>query len=382
MLSTHFCDDQEHGRGANGDTNRRPTGAHPRGIARSLASGFTLVELLVVIAIIGILVALLLPAVQAAREAARRTECRNNLKQLALSILNYEDTKDILPPAGQFGPTVLDKQFNYTGEIYANWATLVLPFAEEQTTFDAFDHDLPSSHPDNRRARGVRLSFMECPSDQNHETPYDGAAVGATGGVHGDNWARGNYAASGPNAALGGAERWEWASSSGNDRRGVFGSGRLGTNGSSRLEQITDGLSNTIMLSEVRTGVSRLDLRGSWALSGLGSTLHWHGWHKGSVGRANGPNDCTPSSDDFPGCFEVLFEVGFGMLDNECMPCKGSVGAEGQIGTRSNHAGGVFAAYCDGSVQWIGDDIETLEECCSTWDRLILTTDGEPVSYP
>lgn len=363
-----------------------------------LINGFTLVELLVVIAIIGALVALLLPAVQAAREAARRSQCQNNLKQIALALLNYESSKKILPPGGQWSEGMAAASFNYSSQIYGNWAMLVLPFADAQTTYDAFDQTVPVTHLNNRLARGTRLSFMECPSDTGHETFFDGTLISSTGGAHGDNWARGNYAASGPNFALGGAERWLQGNLT--DRSGVFNTGRSdngqpGINGSSRLQQITDGLSSTIMLSEVRVGLANMDMRGSWAMSGLGSLLAWHGWHGAAanvqpdlalqpIGRANGPNDCTPSSDDIPGCFQMALQVfrGFATLESECMPCKDSTGVEGQIGTRSSHQGGVYAAYCDGSVHFISDDIETTELCCSAWDRLILREDGQTVNFP
>ena len=354
---------------------------------------FTLVELLVVIAIIGVLVALLLPAVQAAREAARRTQCQNNLKQLALGVLNYESANKVFPPSGQWGEGVPGKEFNSTGDIYANWAALALPYLEQQTIYDAIDHTVPMTHPNNRVARGTRLSFMECPSDFGHDTLYDGSRVTVISGSHGDNWARGNYAASGMNFALGGAERFLQGDVS--QRLGAFNSGRSdggkpGFNGSSRLQQITDGQSNTIMLTEVRVGLTDLDLRGTWALSGLGSSAVWHAWHGAppdpdpsdaiqfmpAMGRANGPNDCTPQSDDFLSCFEVIFQIGFATLDSECMPCRESIGTEGQIGTRSQHVGGVLAAYCDGSVHFIQDDIETSELCCSAWDRLVLREDG------
>jgi type II secretory pathway pseudopilin PulG len=351
---------------------------------------------LVVIAIIGVLVALLLPAIQASRESARRVQCQNNLKQLALAVLNYESAKKIFPPSGQWADGLDAKAYNYSPRIYANWLTLTLPYAEMQTLYNSIDHTLPMTDPKNRQARGTRISFMECPSDLGHETFYNGSAISATKGAHGDNWARGNYAVSGLNFGLGGAERWLAGNSL--QRLGAFNTGRAidgkpGFNGSSRLSQITDGLTTTIMLSEVRVGLSDLDVRGTWALSGLGSTLAWHGWHGAPndldpekalrpIGRANGPNDCTPDSDDFPGCFQMVFQLGFGKLNSECMTCKDSTGVEGQIGTRSSHPGGVFSAFCDGSVHFITNEIQTSEQCCSAWDRLILREDGEPSLYP
>lgn len=103
---------------------------------RKEASGFTLVELLVVIAIIGILVALLLPAIQAAREAARRSQCTNNMKQLGLGVLNYESGRKKLPPPGQCDST---GGASTTYMIHAT-TTLILPYIEQQTVYDLFDH--------------------------------------------------------------------------------------------------------------------------------------------------------------------------------------------------------------------------------------------------
>src|SRR5439155_5143354 len=115
-------------------------------------SGFTLVELLVVIAIIGVLVALLLPAVQAAREAARRSQCSNNLKQLSLALHNYEGTHNTLPPAG------IDSN-------QMSWTVLLLPFFEQQALYDQFNFNKGSWQAFNRTTlvQGIRLKAIICP---------------------------------------------------------------------------------------------------------------------------------------------------------------------------------------------------------------------------
>ena len=119
-------------------------------------SAFTLVELLVVIAIIGVLVALLLPAVQAAREAARRTQCSSNLKQVALALINYEGSNGALPNGA---PT----QFQ-TG-IGGTWVLKIMPYIEQQAAFDLYDVHLPVSHVNNRAAVTTVLPTLVCPSD-------------------------------------------------------------------------------------------------------------------------------------------------------------------------------------------------------------------------
>jgi prepilin-type N-terminal cleavage/methylation domain-containing protein len=124
--------------------------------------GFTLVELLVVIAIIGILVALLLPAIQAAREAARRTQCLNHLKQIGLAVQNYHDTYQIMPPS----------YVNNGPDIKWGWGLLVLPFMENQALFDRIDPigwggggGNPVHRADNNPFLAEKIDGYRCPSD-------------------------------------------------------------------------------------------------------------------------------------------------------------------------------------------------------------------------
>jgi prepilin-type N-terminal cleavage/methylation domain-containing protein len=107
--------------------------------ARKKSTGFTLVELLVVIAIIGVLVALLLPAVQAAREAARRMQCANNLKQLGLACQNFHDTQGTLPPAYNMRLTVSAAGIQGGGDGYFTWFANILPYVEQLSAFSTLD---------------------------------------------------------------------------------------------------------------------------------------------------------------------------------------------------------------------------------------------------
>ena len=127
-------------------------------------TAFTLVELLVVIAIIGILVALLLPAIQAAREAARRSQCANNLKNIGLALINYADVNKRLPPAT---PLIMA-----TGEATGGtWVVKIWPYIEEQSLYDRFDHKKSSNDKANEIVVAAPLPWLVCPSDSEKQTP-------------------------------------------------------------------------------------------------------------------------------------------------------------------------------------------------------------------
>src|SRR5262245_27968278 len=154
--------------------------------------GFTLVELMAVIAIIGILIALLLPAIQHAREAARRTECRSNMRQLSLAITNYENQNKRYPPAGLTGGTIADIHqgpFNLRGDPMMSWIVLVLPFMEEQSLYRQFDRTRSILNQVNDpQARQLKTLF--CPSDQAAGRLYSDPAL-----TFGKRFGKGNYAA-------------------------------------------------------------------------------------------------------------------------------------------------------------------------------------------
>jgi prepilin-type N-terminal cleavage/methylation domain-containing protein len=346
--------------------------------------GFTLVELLVVIAIIGILVALLLPAVQAAREAARRAQCQSNLKNVALAALNYESAMKKFP-IGMSYEKGLEASIARLPRFGPNWIILMLSYLEEQATHDRFDlkvqingNGATPSEVRNREARGTRISVLLCPTDGNNQNQYIGAIA-----THGDNWERTNYAGNaggsflyvGPCAGPGndyfctqgptgqpwrdGKDGWK----DNNRRRGV-----MGPNTSVSARQITDGMSKTIMVGEIRAGLTQRDARGVWAMGHAGASLLAM---YGAGGDANGPNICGPSADD------VYCDSSIPATNQaECMTCDPGYFAQATV--RSLHVGGAFLALCDGSVTFISDDVETgpLNQWGSVWDYLIGSGDG------
>jgi len=333
-------------------------------------SGFTLVELLVVITIIGILIALLLPAVQAAREAARRAQCTNNLKQLALAVLNYHQGFGIFPPGMQYPDSEIPA-IRTSDKFGPNWVILILPNLEQQGLYDSFQLNKFISDPVNRTPRGTLLSAMLCPTDRGRQEKFGGGP-----GQEGDNWARGNYAANAGSGYLLEGTRWDstWGPASPGwlDRRlrGV-----MGPNASVRIDDVKDGASNTLMLGEVRVGVNQYDNRGVWAMGTAGSScLFAFAYHS----DARCPNACNDESDDIEPCpYLRNTSPGLDALRKECMTCNPSNNAQAAV--RSMHVGGVFTAFCDGSVHFIGNYIDCRGGDEAVWSRLVSSADHLPL---
>ena len=237
---------------------------HLRGSRRSTTRGFTLIELLVVIAIVAVLVALILPAVQQAREAARRTQCKNNLKQIGLGLFEYHNTNRNLPPGWggvKHGRPATD---GYNGW---GWASMILPQIEEQSLFRSIDFTSAMVDPVNAPARLRRLSVFRCPSDTAPDTwTLGGEMTGSVAAKWKDSDASrffcplclppdyvfdvtlpiANYIGSFGTMELDACEEMPTGQTYRSD--GVFFH-----NSSVRLRDVFDGVSNTIFIGERRT---------------------------------------------------------------------------------------------------------------------------------
>lgn len=220
-------------------------------------TGFTLIELLVVIAIIAILIALLLPAVQQAREAARRAQCKNNMRQIGLALHLYHDTAQVFPP-GWLGVTngVQDPE----GENGFSWGTLILSNLDQGPLYNQFDFRLPMDAAPNRDLLQTRLQVFRCPSDPAQQTypmeDRNGTAI---------TMATANYAGVFGTVELHGCEN-DPGDAPVNTQGQCISDGAFYHNSRVNLAQFRDGTSNTLIVGERTTFIDGSDrIYGTWS---------------------------------------------------------------------------------------------------------------------
>ena len=310
--------------------------------------GFTLIELLVVIAIIGGLVAILLPAVQAAREAGRRTQCSNNLKQLALAAHSFHDTNKVLPSS--IRPSASSSLPRISG------LTLLLPMIEQQALYNRYDRTVNWSHPNNLPVTSQPVATFQCPSSP-LATRRDGDPQPA--------WVPDLVAVTDYSPTIGVDQRLLSAG-----LVDVYGPGLLAKNSQPRMADCTDGLSNTILYAE-SAGRPFLFRRGRQVSSDY------------STARVNGGGWARPASDfsvdgasrdgkSFPGPCAVNCTNGEDIASSTFpYPYYGSEGSAEAYGF---HATGAMFALGDGSVRYIDGEIESRE-----FARLVTRAGGEGI---
>lgn len=324
------------------------------------ASAFTLVELLVVIAIIGILIALLLPAIQAAREASRRSSCSNKIRQVAIAVTNYESAKKQFPTS-----VLMPDIVNPTDNDGISFYIQILPYIEASSIAALYD---PKIQPRKQLAKCFSSPepTFQCPSDESVKVPFargfsavdpaTGLGTGDTAqdykGNYGINWGTSRFVQTHP----------VWNFSTNSNQPGLPGPfedpvqvGNKQISKPIKARQISDGLSHTLMLLEMRqapTGgppESLIDRRGRLWIP-VNSTFQ--------ISTLLVPNssrcDTTDAIDSKRGCGP---DAG-GCLDlaSDGLPC--SPGGVATMASRSRHPGGVMVAMCDVSCRFVSNDVD------------------------
>ena len=309
-------------------------------IRNQKSRAFTLVELLVVITIIGILIALLLPAVQAAREAARRMQCSNNLKQIGLAILNYESANGVLPIGTNFRVDSVGQSYK-ANSVFAS----LLPYVEQMALYDMYDFKKRVYQAPNTQVVVVQIPAFLCPSDNAAGRKMDGRA-------------RSNYAVCfGSNTT---AKSSTDATTDGAFQEGV----------GNPLSAFKDGVSNTAVASEVNAGQddhfsddNKQDIRGVW---GEGS----------SIGAFAYTHLHTPNSSAGDALYDDPSQSN--CVAGDGLPCDSSAGNtfpfyNEYASARSRHPGGVNVVFADGHGSFVPDTVNLL-----VWQRLASIADGQP----
>lgn len=324
---------------------------------RHRRSAFTLIELLVVIAIIAILIALLLPAVQQAREAARRTQCRNNLKQIGLALHNYHDTYNVFPP-GRVRNAYATPDAWYSGNIA--WLPRLLPYIDQAPLFNRIDWNLgqgTSGTDGNSGVNGVSpdgarrqiIPAFRCPSDPgNGQVPWtDPLGNRVTGATPDGSYATTNYA-----GCVGRTTRLT------TNPTGIFGQNtKIG------IRDMLDGTSSTIVVSEVVIGFHRI------GTNDTGNNTVCDPGAKDTSGTRQG------GSSWFYAYFPQtsFFNTFVGPNNKVSFDC-GVNSDRVNSAARSLHTGGVHALLGDGTVRFISENINL-----ATWGNLGDRSDGNTI---
>lgn len=330
----------------------------------SRRSGFTLIELLVVIAIIAVLISLLLPAVQSAREAARRAQCVNNLKQIGLALHNYESAQGSFPIGLiRYVPPACDTASNRRHTLFA----MILPYLEQSNIHAGLNFDFSSGSSRNVTAQEILVNAFVCPSDERSTGPINTPTSSGSIGVN-----QGSYAGSAGTIEL---FRYRYSTANAGNCRHIDGDGAFVISFNYGINNITDGTSNTLFVGEAsrfRGQPASWQFTWSngdwWAIFNAPAgtlTSATHGIAYSAV-RPNSPLQLTgPNADVAP------------IIDPDPFTwwTKPTAQSYGSFGFRSQHPGGVNFMFGDGSVRFIKSTIDL-----STYRALSTRRGGEVIS--
>lgn len=336
-------------------------------VRRGHHKGFTLIELLVVIAIIAILIALLLPAVQQAREAARRSQCRNNLKQIGLALHNYHDSHKTFPRLAYAKPDVGNPSWGDLPWQGFGPHTMILPYIDQSPAYNRLNFSISMSASPNVEVSREMIAAYLCPSD----VPWAPADAPWTGG-RGNNY----VFSTGPNLSYGIPLSIQ---------RGHFNIDRNVT-----IANLLDGTSNTVAASERNHGdgtSGRFMLEGDTIQLGHGALGAYGSVEFASASALQTAITSTcPLGTGTPGHYSTLGETwmrpanGWTMFSamntpnsklQDCIAAGGLTDGQGIASARSRHTGGVHALLGDGSVKFVSENVDLL-----TWQRANCIDDG------